>query len=180
LVERAAAGDAAAFAELVRRHQRRVYAVAYSVLGDPDLAWDAAQECFLKLFRRLSTFRGEAPLKAWLSRVALHVALDARRSRVRCPELPFDVAAFAALPDRGELPDERACLREDGERLGQAFAALGELQRSVLTLRELEGLSYAEIAEAMAIPVGTVMSRLFYARRALREQMESLQLRRAA
>lgn len=175
-----ASAERHAFEALVRRYQRDVYGIALSVLGDPDLAWDAAQECFLKLYRRLATYRGEAPLKAWLSRVALHVALDLRRGRLRIPEVGLEDRALCSLPDDAHRPDERAALSEDGRRLGEAWSSLGEMHQAILSLRELEGLSYAEIAQALEIPVGTVMSRLFYARRTLRERMEGLELPLAA
>ncbi len=168
LLALAARGDRAAFTKLVERHQRMVYSIALSVLRDADLAWDAAQETFLKLHARLASFRGDAPLRTFLSRIALHVAVDQRRRTVRSPEQPVDGSALSHLPDPHRLADDEVERQELRRQLSQAFGSLQEAQRTALVLREVEGQSYAQIARAMGVPVGTVMSRLFYARRALR------------
>jgi RNA polymerase sigma-70 factor, ECF subfamily len=172
LAELASRGDRAAFAALMRRHQRAVYAIALSVLRDADLAWDAAQETFLKLHARIGSFRGDAPLKTWISRVALHVAVDQRRRVRRSPELGVEDLTWSRLTDPRRLADGEVERSELRGALEAAFACLGSTQRTVLVLREVEGQSYAEIARATGVPVGTVMSRLFYARRALRELLE--------
>ncbi len=172
LAEQAAKGDRGAFARLVQSHQRAVYSVALSVLRDADLAWDAAQETFLRLHARISSFRGDAPLKTWISRIALHVAVDLRRRAQRTPEQSVDLTGLSSLPDPRRLADEEVERRELRAQLEEAFAHLGETQRTVLLLREVEGRSYAQIARATGVPVGTVMSRLFYARRSLRELLE--------
>lgn len=168
LLKRAAEGDRDAFSRLVERHQRMVYAIALSVLHDADLAWDAAQESFLKLHARLASFRGDAPLRTFLSRIALHVAVDQRRRTRRSPEQSLEGSSLAHLPDTGRLADDEVERQELRHRLADAFASLQETQRTALVLREVEGQSYAQIARSMGVPVGTVMSRLFYARRSLR------------
>lgn len=168
LLERAARGDRGAFSKLVERHQRMVYSIALSVLHDADLAWDAAQETFLKLHARIASFRGDAPLRTFVSRIALHVAVDLRRRGQRSPERPVEGLALSHLPDPRGLADDEVERRELRDHLARAFASLQETQRTALVLREVEGQSYAQIARAMGVPVGTVMSRLFYARRALR------------
>jgi RNA polymerase sigma-70 factor, ECF subfamily len=172
LAEQASRGDRAAFASLVRRHQRTVYGIALSVLRDADLAWDAAQETFLKLHGRIASFRGDAPLKTWISRIALHVAVDQRRRARRIPEQGVEELTWSRLKDPHRLADDEVERSELRDALEAAFARLGETQRTVLLLREVEGHSYAQIARATGVPVGTVMSRLFYARRALRELLE--------
>jgi RNA polymerase sigma-70 factor (ECF subfamily) len=168
LLERAARGDRGAFSKLVEHHQRMVYSIALSVLHDADLAWDAAQETFLKLHARIASFRGDAPLRTFVSRIALHVAVDLRRRGQRSPERPVEGLALSHLPDPRGLADDEVERRELRDHLARAFASLQETQRTALVLREVEGQSYAQIARAMGVPVGTVMSRLFYARRALR------------
>ncbi len=173
LARKAGRGDRVAFAQLIGRHQRTVYYLALSVLGDPDAAWDSAQDTFIRLWDRLSGFRGEAPLKTWISRVAVHVAVDHRRRQKRCPERGLEPPALARMPDRGSLPDDDAHRSEIRDRLARCFERLGAMQRTVLSLREMEGMSYAQIARVLRIPVGTVMSRLFYARRALRALLEA-------
>jgi RNA polymerase sigma-70 factor (ECF subfamily) len=173
LAERAARGDRGAFARLVQSHQRAVYSIALAVLRDADLAWDAAQETFLRLHARIASFRGDAPLKTWISRIALHVAVDQRRRAQRIPEQSVDLTALSSLPDPQRLADEEFERGEMRAQLEEAFAQLGETQRTVLVLREVEGHSYAQIARATRVPVGTVMSRLYYARRALRELLET-------
>jgi RNA polymerase sigma-70 factor (ECF subfamily) len=173
LVFRAARGDERAFSEIVVRYQRSVYLIARSVLSDPDRAWDAAQDTFIRLYARLGTFRGEAPLKTWITRVALHVAIDHRRRSRRFPEQSIEVTKLARASDPGRLPDEELARVELAREMQGALSRLGTEQRTILTLREVEGLPYAEIAQVLEIPVGTVMSRLFYARHALRELLKS-------
>ena len=168
LAARAVGGDTLAFEALVRRYQRCVLSLCLSVLKDRDEAWDAAQDSFVKLHERLSEYRGEAPVRVFVARLALHMAIDHQRRRQRCPERRFDMAALCRLSASGPRPDEELERREVGRALSQAFAQLGAGQRAILALREVEGLSYAQIARVMSIPLGTVMSRLFYARRALR------------
>lgn len=170
LAGRAAGGDRTAFGALLARYQRTVYLIALSVLRDSDLAMDASQETFIRLHAHLKSFRGEAPLRTWLSRIALHVAVDQRRRTKRRGEQSVDDAALASFEDPGALPDDRLARAELRQGLLRSFEALSEAQRTVLALRDVEGLSYGEIAKVLRIPVGTVMSRLFYARRALRER----------
>jgi RNA polymerase sigma-70 factor (ECF subfamily) len=176
LAARAIAGDRLAFEALVRRYQRTVLSLCQSVLKEPDDAWDAAQDSFVRLHERLHRYRGEAPLRIFVARLALHVAIDHRRRRQRCPERRVDDRALARLGACGPRPDDELSRRETGESLTAAFEQLGAAQRAILMLREMEGLSYAQIAKSLRIPVGTVMSRLFYARRSLRALLRAERL----
>jgi RNA polymerase sigma-70 factor, ECF subfamily len=159
-------GDAAAFEWLVRRHQQRALAVAIGVLRSKEDARDACQEAFFRAYRGLAGFDKQAQFSTWLHRIVVNVCID--RLRHRAPNLVAldDVEGVLA----GDDDPTRAV--EGGELGGRIGAALGQLSakhRTVLVLRELEGLSYLEIAEAMSCSVGTIMSRLFHARRRMQE-----------
>lgn len=171
LVLAAQAGDSAAFAGLVRRHQRRAYAVARSIVLSHDDAEDAVQEGFLHAFRALERFRPEQAFGAWLHRIVANAALDlARRRKVRdADELPESLAS----PHRD--PAEADELRD---RLAAALATLGERQRSVIVLHDVEGYKHAEIGALLGIPEGTARSDLHHARAHLRRLLGNLRITR--
>lgn len=159
LVERTLAGDLAAFETLVRRHQRAVLAAASRIAGI-DEAPDVAQDSFLRAFHTLRRFRGEAPFAAWLLRITRNTALNAlARRRPMAAEPEGERRAPAE-----RTPAERLESAERQERLGQKLALLAPAHRAVLVLRDVEGLTYDEIAELTDIPLGTVKGRLFRAR----------------
>lgn len=159
LVRRFVAGDRAAFSTLVERHERRVYNVAYRVLGRPDDAADVAQEVFLTCLRKLTGFRGTSAFTTWLHRVTVNACYDALRKRGR--EDPVE-----ELPDRAAGPDpaDRAAATVDVQR---ALATVPAEFRVVLVLHDLQGVPYEEIAESLGAPLGTVKSRLHRGRVAL-------------
>jgi RNA polymerase sigma-70 factor (ECF subfamily) len=166
LVARAQRGDRQSFGVLVSRYRERVINVVYRMCGDVGLAEDAAQEAFVRAWQSLPRYNHRGTFLAWLCRIAVNRALDQlRRDR---PTVDVDL-----LPLRtGELgPERRAEKTEMQERVQEAVLALPPASRSALVLREYEGLSYREIAEALDIPIGTVMSRLNYARSRLREML---------
>jgi RNA polymerase sigma-70 factor (ECF subfamily) len=167
LVLAAQAGDAAAFEGLVRRHQRRAYAVARAVVLSHDDAEDAVQEGFLHAFRALSRFRPEQAFGAWLHRIVANAALDiARRRKVRdADQLPESLAS----PHRD--PAESEELRT---RLASALDTLGPRQRSVIVLHDVEGYKHAEIGAILGIPEGTARSDLHHARTHLRRLLGDL------
>ena len=182
LVSRAKSGEQEAFRALVVRYQRKVYAVALGIVKDPDLAWDVAQEAFLRVHRGLDGFKGESAFSTWLFRVTTHLSIDAVRRERTAQKDDLDDLREADLSDAGEGilatalgtdPRENALRRELAGKMEAALAALPEKHRTILVLRELEGLSYEELAERLGIHKGTVMSRLFHARKkmqaALRE-----------
>ncbi|HET6923634.1 MAG TPA: sigma-70 family RNA polymerase sigma factor [Anaeromyxobacteraceae bacterium] len=174
LVTRARAGDAAAFRSLVVRYQRKVYAVALGIVRDPDLAWDVAQEAFVRVHQNLAEFKGESAFSTWVFRIATNLAIDSvRRERTRSRD-DLEEIDEAALAEGGEgilstalgtNPQESALRRELAGKIGEALSRLPEKHRTILVLREVEGLSYEELAERLRIHKGTVMSRLFHARR---------------
>lgn len=181
-VARARDGDHQAFRLLVERYQGRVFALALRVLGDEEQARDAVQEGFLKAYRSLDRFEGRSSFYTWLYRLVMNLCIDMRR-RDRSnrhsewdEERSLETADPASVPGAGgggsaealvgpEADARRAELRE---AMTRAVGSLPDDARRTLLLREVDGLSYAEIARAMGIPKGTVMSRLHYARRRLR------------
>jgi RNA polymerase sigma-70 factor (ECF subfamily) len=182
LVSRAKAGEKDAFRALVVRYQRKVYAVALGIVKDSDLAWDVAQEAFVRVHRGLDGFKGESAFSTWLFRIATHLSIDAVRRERTALKDDVDDLREADLSDAGEGilatalgndPRENALRRELAGKLQAALATLPEKHRTILVLREVEGLSYEELAERLGIHKGTVMSRLFHARKkmqaALRE-----------
>jgi len=169
LVARARTGDREAFAELVRRYQRLVFAVSYRLLGDPDLAEDVVQDTFIRAFFSLERFRGTT-MRAWLLRIAHNAALDQLRARARRPTVPLEQAGEHAAFDLPESSIEQAGLRA---ALEAALAALPVEQRAVVVLADVEGLPYEEIAQALGLPLGTVKSRLARARVRLRTLLQS-------
>ncbi len=172
LLERFAAGERAALEELFRRHRQPAYRVAFRLLGNEPDALDAVQEGFVKALTHLSGFQGRSSFKTWLLRVVSNAALDLGRQRGRREILSLDAAGAGDAADAGLLtPDdaarglERADLRS---LLDQALATLSDAQRRTFVLHADAGLSYREVADAMSVSIGTVMSRLFYARQKLR------------
>ncbi len=165
LLARARQGDLAAFEEVVRRYQRRVYGVALRIVRAHDLADDVAQEAFVRAWRSLDRFDLGRPFGPWVCRIAANLALNHVRSpRAREEGLPEGHAETPSA-DPGPLG---AILDEEAKRvLDEAVAELGPEQRAVFVLRAVEEMSYAEIAEALGISQGTVMSRLFRARERL-------------
>jgi RNA polymerase sigma-70 factor (ECF subfamily) len=167
LARRACAGDREAFGALAVRYAPQARRLARAVLGDAEAADDAAQDAFLAALRNLPRFDPRRPFGPWLARIVSNAAIDAlRRRSVRSAE-PLDesIAASAVPPDRAA---------ENGElsaRLRAALAELPERQRSAVTLFDAEGYSHAEIAEILGVPVGTVRSDVFHARRRLRERL---------
>jgi RNA polymerase sigma-70 factor (ECF subfamily) len=168
LVLKAQSGDRNAFNELVCIHAQGVINVIFRMCGDVHLAEDAAQETFIRAWLHLGSFRVDSSLRNWLYRIALNTATDMLRKDKRI--VPGDLEDFQ-LPDPQPGP-EGVYLQDERTMLVQAaIASLPEASRVVLVLKEYGELSYREIAEALYIPIGTVMSRLNYARRLLKEKL---------
>ena len=165
LVAQASAGDKAAFGKLVEKHYEMVYAVTYGVVGNREEALDVTQDVFIKVFRQIGDFRGQSKFKTWLYRISINSAIDACRRRR--PEGPIEEGALFESKIPG--PREEASREETRKLVEKALESLNPEHRAVLVLREWQELSYEEIAEALQIEMGTVMSRLFYARKRLAE-----------
>ena len=181
-ISRAQRGDHAAFRVLVERYQHRVYRLALRILRDEEMARDAVQDAFLKVYASLGRFEGRSSFYTWLYRVVLNLCLDLRRRdrssrNVEWAEehTPLSEGADpdSEEPMEGAPPSphhvlERAELRD---RMAAAIEELPDAARQTLLLREVDGLSYEEIGQALEIPKGTVMSRLHYARRRMQKAL---------
>ena len=171
LVRAAAGGDTEAFERLVETYENKIYTLALRMSGSPDDAGDIAQEAFLAAWRGLPAFRGEAGFATWLYRLASNAAIDyLRRQRKQRGELSLDDEELGldAL-DAGPGPQDAAEGEEVRSAVAAGLGALSEGHRQVLVLRELQGLSYEEIAAVLAVDLGTVKSRISRARSALRK-----------
>jgi RNA polymerase sigma-70 factor (ECF subfamily) len=160
LVARAVGGDQGAFTDLVRRHERRVYNIAYRMLGREEDARDATQDAFLSCYRRLASFRGDAAFTTWLHRIAINASYDVLRRRKVTP------AGLDEAPEPPPSPDhaEATAGTVDAQR---ALLHVGLEHRAVLVLHDVRGLAYEEVAAILEVPVGTVKSRLHRARVAM-------------
>jgi RNA polymerase sigma-70 factor (ECF subfamily) len=165
-ITRAQQGDRGAFTELVRRHRGGIVSLVYRLCGDMNLSEDVAQETFIRAWRHLPGYRPRSAFRNWLYRIATNLAFDALR---RYRETVDIQEVSLAAPD--PAPEAKLEARERGEQVRRAVLALPPASRAALVLREYEGLSYREIAEALDIPVGTVMSRLSFARERLRQAL---------
>lgn len=180
LVERVQRGDKAAFDMLVLKYQHKLAKLISRYIRDPAEVLDVAQEAFLKAYRALPNFRGESAFYTWLYRIAINTAKNHLVAQGRRPpDGDIDSSEAEQYDGASDLKDyatpERLLLRDEIERtVIQAIEELPEDLRSAITLRELEGLSYEDIAEAMDCPIGTVRSRIFRAREAINRQLEPL------
>jgi len=165
-----------AFRELYGRHKDRVVNTAYHLIGDRDEALEAAQEVFLRVYRKIGKFRGQSSFSSWLYRIAVNVATDHRRRLGRARSLLEAYSQHGppaeSRPRHRGGSDEHAARRETAEEVRRAVARLSPKLGAVITLRYLEGLAYAEIAAALGVSVGTVKSRLNRAHRALAPLVE--------
>lgn len=169
LVRRYLDGDTAAFTELVRRHEARVYAVCLRVLGDPDEAADAAQDTFLTVLRKLAQFRGDAAFTTWLHRIAVNACYDVLRAKRRRPLL--HLASEEPPPEPGPPHPDHADEVAGTYDASAALALIPEEFRITLVLADVEDLPYEEIARVLDVPVGTVKSRVHRGRVALARAM---------
>ena len=176
LIQRCAAGDEAACADLVNEHQRMVVQLAINLLGDHDEALDLSQEVFLRVFRTIHRFRGHSSLRTWIYRIAVNQARNRHRfwrRRHRADQVSLDehMAAHGDFSSGEGRPDRVLAQKELAERLKRALNHLPFDQRTAIVLREIDGLSYEEIAYSLGVAVGTVKSRLTRARQALRLEL---------
>ena len=180
LVARAQAGDRRAFDLLVLKYQQKVAGLIGRYLRDPNEVQDVAQEAFIKAYRALAGFRGESAFYTWLYRIAINAAKNHLASRGRRPprdDLEMEVAE--QLESGGRLremgtPENHLLSEEIAQTVQKALDELPEDLRTAIVLRELEGLSYEEIAEAMDCPIGTVRSRIFRGRDAIDKRLNPL------
>jgi RNA polymerase sigma-70 factor, ECF subfamily len=184
LVARCQGGDRDAFRQLVVRHQRRAYALAFGVVHNADDALDVVQEAFLKAHRHLASFEGTASFYTWLYRIVMNVAIDHLRRQSRSATVDYDdavahleedaPAGLEALAPRlllGGNPARELARAEIRGKIDEALARLSPNHRAVLVMREIDGLSYEEMAKVMKCSKGTIMSRLFHARRYMQKYL---------
>lgn len=174
LVKRARRGDLTAYDELVRRYQERIYATIYHMTANHEDANDLAQEAFIKAFQALRSFKGGSSFYTWVYRIAVNKTINFLKQRKHKPLMSLDDLDFNAEhdPDLVALISDKTPRREAGltelqEKLNAALQRLSEPHRLVVTLHDVQGLSHEEIAKIMDCNIGTVRSRLFYARQQL-------------
>ncbi len=179
LVARAQRGDKAAFDALMTQHYGKVFGQALRMMKSSEEAKDVTQTAWIKAWSRIADFRGDAAFTTWMYRITTYAALDAIRKRNSRRESLLDSEALeiaASAPSSVAPPSQLRALErsEIRERFAEALEELPEPQRTALSLREIDGLSYEEIAAQMECKIGTVMSRLFNARKALQKHLADL------
>lgn len=180
-VKKAQKGDSTAFEQLVLAHQNQIYRLCFRMLGNAEDAADMTQETFLKVWRNLDRFQGDAAFSTWLYRLASNCCLDFLRSQKRRPTVSMTTEdddgeeQTIEVADDSATPEEELLLKEERSEIARAMASLDEEQRQILSLRVVNDLSYTEIAEILDIKEGTVKSRLARARENLRKKL--LQIR---
>ncbi len=180
LVERVQRGDKKAFDLLVLKYQHRIVKLVSRYVKEPSDALDIAQDAFLKAYRALPRFRGDSAFYTWMYRIAINTAKNYLASQARRPRevemsSPDGEQTEAEIALRDEGTPERLLLRDEIQQtIGRTIEQLPEDLRTAITLRELEGMSYEEIAEAMDCPIGTVRSRIFRARAAIDSKLKPL------
>lgn len=173
LIRQTLAGELSAFESLIGKYQNRLFHSMTQVLRNSTDAEDVVQDAFVKAFTKLSTFRGGSQFYTWLYRIAHNSAISQIRKRKPTESLDHDGGmAAATLEGQHVSPSQRLERQEENRQLSDALNRLKEEQRSVLVLREMEGLDYDAIAEILDVPVGTVRSRLHRARAQLKEELE--------
>lgn len=183
LVDRARDGDHDAFRMLFQRYHRRAYSLAYGVLHNQDDALDVVQEGFIKAHRYLDRFEGASSFYTWLYRIVMNLSIDHIRKRKRARHVDFNDALAhgdedpnfgneALLPRiLGQNPGKSLVRKEMRAQIGEALAELSDNHRAVLVMREIEGLSYEQMAQVMECSKGTIMSRLFHARKNMQKRL---------
>lgn len=180
LVARSQKGDMRAFEELVARHRDKIYARAYSMMRNEEEAVDLSQEAWVKAWQRLAQFQGDSSFVTWMTRIAINLCLDQLRKNKRqraesIEQLDDELGGVERqMPTLTVNPTERLERSELRQRIDEALAKLSHEHRTVLILHEFEDLEYKEIAKRMGCSIGTVMSRLFYARRKMAVLLASL------
>lgn len=180
LVERVQQGDKKAFDVLVLKYQQKVANLISRYIRDPSEVLDVTQEAFIKAYRALPNFRGDSAFYTWLYRVAINTAKNHLAAQSRRPPKDDIEAETAEQMDMGtrlkeqDTPEQLAMQSEIAQTIRQALEGLPEELRTAITLREFEGMSYEEIAQAMDCPIGTVRSRIFRAREAIDKKLEPL------
>jgi RNA polymerase sigma-70 factor (ECF subfamily) len=177
LIDESLQGNSAAFGELVRIHQDRLFNAVAHFIGDATEAEDVVQEAFVQAYVKLSTFQRTSAFYTWLYRIAFNTAVSRRRRKHVTASVDSSREQTGNEPaDSGDAPDSRLLRSEQAVQVQQALALLSDEHRAILVLREIEGLEYEAIGAALNINIGTVRSRLHRARMALRERLIELRI----
>ena len=183
LVKRCQAGDTEAFDQLVTRYRTRVFGMIYNMVHSEQDAWDLAQDSFLKAWKSIGRFRGQSSFYTWIYRIVTNVTIDwLRKKQVKGGGAEFDDAvqlkeidpAARTAPKANDLPYEQMQRGELRAKIDDAIAQLSPEHRAVILMKETEDMQYHEIAEALGCSIGTVMSRLFYARKKLQTLLKDV------
>lgn len=172
IIEKVLGGDANAFEELVLKYEKTVYNLALRMVGDRDDAFDMTQEAFIKAYGSLSSFRGDSKFSVWIYRIATNVCLDFLRSKSRKQQVSLTVSdddedAQLDIPDPKADSEQQLIKKISMQSVEEGLKTLPDKQRQILVMRELGGMSYAEIGAALSLEEGTVKSRIFRARKRL-------------
>ena len=183
LVKQCQAGNTEAFDQLVTRYRTRVFAMIYNMVHNEQDAWDLAQDSFVKAWKSIRSFRGRSSFYTWIYRIVMNVTIDwLRKKQVKGAGAEFNDAiqlkeiepASRTLPKADPLPHERMERSEIRARIDNAIAQISPEHRAVILMKEIEEMQYHEIAEALGCSIGTVMSRLFYARKKLQNLLRDV------
>ncbi len=182
LVAKCQAGDTAAFGELVTRYRTKAFGMIYNMVRNEQDAWDLAQDGFVKAWKSIDRFRGQSSFYTWLYRIMTNVTIDWLRKKQIASVAEFDEnialagiePGSATAPKDEPPPSRRLEQAEIRQRIDAAIMKLSAEHRSVLVMKEIDGLQYQEIADALGCSIGTVMSRLFYARKKMQGLLKDL------
>ena len=183
LVKQCQAGNTEAFDQLVTRYRTRVFAMIYNMVHNEQDAWDLAQDSFVKAWKSIGRFRGRSSFYTWIYRIVMNVTIDwLRKKQVKGAGAEFNDAiqlreiepASRTVPKADPLPHERMERSEIRARIDNAIAQISPEHRAVILMKEIEEMQYHEIAEALGCSIGTVMSRLFYARKKLQNLLKDV------
>jgi RNA polymerase sigma-70 factor, ECF subfamily len=177
LIAESLSGNAAAFGELVRRHQDRLYNTVYRLLDNHEDAYDVVQDAFLNAYQSLDSFKGDSLFFTWLYRIAVNTAISFKRKRrvmVRIDTTGSNPSIEPPDPSEETRPGHAIEQAEQEQRIQQALARLSAEHRAVLVLKDMEGQKYEDMAETLGVPIGTIRSRLHRARIELREVLERM------
>ena len=183
LVKQCQAGNTEAFDQLVTRYRTRVFAMIYNMIHNEQDAWDLAQDSFVKAWKSIGRFRGRSCFYTWIYRIVMNVTIDwLRKKQVKGAGAEFNDAiqlreiepASRTVPKADPLPHERMERSEIRARIDNAIAQISPEHRAVILMKEIEEMQYHEIAEALGCSIGTVMSRLFYARKKLQNLLRDV------
>jgi RNA polymerase sigma-70 factor (ECF subfamily) len=183
LVKRCQAGEADAFDELVVRYRTRIFGMIYNMVHNEQDAWDLAQDSFVKAWKSMKRFRGQSSFYTWMYRIVMNVTIDwLRKKQIKGAGAEFDDSiqlkeidpASKTVPKPDALPYERMQQTEIRAQIDNAISQLTPEHRAVILMKEIEDMQYHEIAEALGCSIGTVMSRLFYARKKLQTLLKDV------